>query len=269
MSDITMHPVPEIEQTVPKIRIVGMDRPWLWLERGWRDIADNPGPSLAYGVLVAMLSWMITGAVIYADYLFLLLPMLAGFALVAPFVAGGLYELSRRHHAGLPVTLTASFSGFGRNAGQIGLMGVALLLLHLAWLRFASLLFMMFFSSGNTSPDAIVNTLTTTDTGLVFLIVGTLSGGVLAAIAFAISAISIPMLMDRDINVFLAIRTSLAVVLTNWPAMALWAAIIAMCTLVGLVTFYLGLAVLLPLVGHATWHAYRDLVADAHGRLRD
>jgi len=269
MSDITMHPVPDVEHAVPKIRIVGMDRPWLWLERGWGDIADNPGPSLAYGVLVAALSWMITGAVIYADYLFLLLPMLAGFALVAPFVAGGLYELSRRHAAGLPVTLASSFGGFSRNGGQIGLMGVALLLLHIAWLRFASLLFMMFFSGGNTSPDAILNTLTATDTGLVFLIVGTLSGGILAAVAFAVSAVSIPMLMDRDVNVILAIRTSLAVVLTNWPAMALWAAIIAMCTLVGLVTFYLGLAVLLPLVGHATWHAYRDMVADAHGRLRD
>ena len=269
MSDITMTPVPDVGHTVPKIRIVGMDRPWLWLERGWRDIADNPAPSLAYGVLVAVVSWLVTGAVIYADYLVLLLPMLAGFALVAPFVAGGLYELSRRHAGGLPVTLASSFGGFGRNAGQIGLMGMVLLLLHLAWLRFASLMFMLFFSGGNTSPDAMVTTLLTTDTGLLFLVVGTLSGGVLAALAFALSAVSIPMLMDRDVNVILAIRTSLAVVLTNWPAMALWAAIIAFATLVGLVTFYLGLAVLLPLIGHASWHAYRDLVADAEGRFRD
>ena len=96
---------------------------------------------------------------------------------------------------------------------------------------------------------------------LPFLITGTLTGAALAVVAFAISAVAVPMLMDRDVNVVTAIVTSVAAVRRNWQAMALWAAIVAFFTLLGLATFCIGLAVTLPLISHATWHAYRDLVA--------
>lgn len=265
MSDKLADPVESSEQSVPAIRVHGIDRPWLWVERGWQDVRAIPRLSLLYGLIVAIVSWCLTGILFYSDQFYLLLPMLAGFALIAPFLAGGLYELSRRRLAGLPLSLRGALAGLRRNSGQIGLMGMVLLLLHLAWVRIATLLFTIFFSGGNTHPDAMIAALTTTDAGLLFLVIGTASGGILAIVVFAISAVSIPMLIDRDVNVILAIKTSVAAVLANWPAMLLWAAIIGFFTLVGLVTFYLGLILLLPLVGHATWHAYRDLVADERG----
>lgn len=253
--------VPVFTTPSPRVRAVAVDRPWTWLASGWRDLLSSPGLSLTVGAGVAGISIVLSLLVLLSGYLYLLLPLTAGFFFVAPVIAVGLYEISRQHESGrTTTTVQDAFLACRRNGSQIALMGLILMLLHLAWVRIATLLFALFFHGTNLSLDSWVEAIFFSPISLPFLVTGGLIGLVLAVIAFAISAVSIPMLLDRDINVFTAIATSWVAVRTNWPAMALWAALIVVFTILGLLTFNVGLAVTVPLVAHATWHAYRDVV---------
>lgn len=253
--------VPVFTTTPPRVRRIDLDRPWSWLAAGWRDLCRAPRVSLAYGVLFALAGYAITFGLWWADLVYLVLPMVCGFLIVGPLLAVGLYEVSRRLEIGEPVSLKDAVTAWRRNGGQIGLTGIVLLLLLFAWIRLAALLFMLFF--GLEPPplaDLFAQTFLNPD-ALPFLIVGTIIGAVLAAFAFAISATSIPFLLDRpDSNVFTAIATSVTAVKENAGPMLFWAILVVGFAGAGLVTFYLGLIVTLPLIGHATWHAYRDLV---------
>jgi uncharacterized membrane protein len=140
-------------------------------------------------------------------------------------------------------------------------MGLVLMLFLLAWIRLAFLIFALFFGATPPSWEHLVTTLLFTTDGIPFLVVGIAVGGALAAFVFAMSAVAIPALLDRDIGALGAVATSVAAVVQNWRVMIGWGALIVLFTAAGLVTFYVGLAVTLPLVGHASWHAYRGLVA--------
>ena len=252
--------VPVFTTPSPRIRRVAVDRPWTWLAQGWRDMLDSPRASLGLGGLVAALSILISAVTVSSGSAYLLLPLTAGFAFVAPLLAVGLYEISRRNAAGEATSLQEALFAVRRNGTQVALMGLVLMLFHLAWIRLVTLLYALFFERVNPPLDQLVNMLLFSRVSLPFLVTGTVIGAVLAAIVFAISAISIPMLLDRDTNVFTAMATSWTAVQTNWAPMALWAALIVIFLMLGFVTFYIGLAVALPLIGHATWHAYKDLV---------
>ena len=140
-------------------------------------------------------------------------------------------------------------------------MGVALLLFMFAWIRLAALIFMLFFGLAPPALENLVSQTLLSAESLPFLITGTAVGAVLSVIAFAISVVSIPLLLDRtEANVITAIATSVVAVRENLATMALWAALIVLFVGAGIATLYLGLIVALPLIGHATWHAYKDLV---------
>jgi uncharacterized membrane protein len=190
----------------PRIRTVELERPWAWLASGWRDLIGAPVVSLAYGVLFALIGWALTFGLWWLDAIYLILPLGAGFLILGPILAVGLYEVSRRRQRGEPATLAAALAAFRVNSSQIAFMGVTLLLLFLAWIRLA-------------------------------------------------------VLMDRpDEHVVTAIATSFKAVLDNPATMLFWAVLIVVFVGAGLVTFYLGLIVALPLIGYASWHAYRDIV---------
>ncbi len=244
------------------VRRVAVDRAWHWLAAGWDDLARARGVALAYGGLIVILSLALTFLLFSLEWIYLLLPLAAGFFLIAPILAVGLYETSRRLASGEPVTLGAALGAWRRNGGQILLMGLLLMLINLAWVRIATLLFALFHAGGANPPlEALIAWTLFSPAGLPFLVVGTITGGLLAVVTFAIGAISIPMLLDRDVDVITAVATSVAAVRANWQAMALWAGLIVVFTAFGIATLYLGLAIALPLIGHATWHAYKDLVA--------
>lgn len=252
--------IPVFYGASPRVRRVPVDRPWAWLTAGWRDLLAAPGVSLAYGAVLVAITYLLLILLLWAGVFWLVLPMTAGFFFLAPLIAVGLYETSRRLAAGEPVSLAAAFGAFRRNALQLSSMGVLLGLFHLGWVRIALLIFALFFGIGfNPTWDTLVLRLTQPD-ALPFWIVGTAVGAVFAALVFALSAVSIPMLLDREVNMFVAVATSFTAVRRNWPAMTLWAGLIVAFTVFGMVPLFLGLAVTMPLIGHATWHAYRDVV---------
>jgi uncharacterized membrane protein len=244
-----------------RIQVVPNDRPWTWLEAGWRDLMATPHIGFFYGGAVVAAGWALVLLLLAAGATWAVLPAVAGFFLVGPVVAAGLYETSRRRERGEPVSLGLAFTAFRRNAPQLALMGAVLLIINLFWVRMAGLLFAVFFGMGfSPSLEQLPMALLRSDQLLPFLIIGTGIGFVLASVAFAVSAVSIPMLVDRDISAIEAIVISIRATLDNWRAMAFWAGLIVVFTAMALVPFFLGLALVLPLVGHATWHAYRDIV---------
>jgi uncharacterized membrane protein len=249
--------------TIPTLRTVGLDRPWAWLAMGWQDVMRAPGVSLTYGVGLVAVSLAMSAGLIAMDMFYLILPLACGFMLMGPLVAVGLYEVSRRLEAGEPVSLAAAFRAYARNGAQLSWVGLALTLALMFWVRVALLLFALFFASQPPVDlrDFIDLVLFSTD-GLPFLITGTVVGGAIAAAVFAIGALSIPMLLDRQVDLFTAIMTSIGGVVKNWKTMAGWGGLIVLFTSAGIVTGFLGLALALPLIAHASWHAYKDIVGD-------
>lgn len=241
------------------VRVVAEDQPWRWLQLGWRDLTRMPSISLAYGAGVVAAGYVLAFALWQADWFSLVLPLAGGFLLLAPFVAVGLYEGSRRLESGEPFTMSGLLLEW-RRPMQVGAFGVILILLHLAWMRTALLWFMLYFHAGTPPLDRIPYYLLDA-ANLPFLVVGTAMGAGFALITFAVSAISLPLLVDRDADVITAVVLSVKAVIANPKAMLLWAGLIVFFTAVGLATFFIGLGLLFPLIAHATWHAYRDLVA--------
>lgn len=239
---------------------IPLDRPWTWLAKGFSDLRQAPMVSLAYGVLFAIAGYLLIASLWALDWLYLTLPLAAGFMIVGPLFAVGLYDVSRRLQSGEAVSFATALSAWKRNGGQIGLMGIALLLLMFAWLRLAALIFMLFFGLEPPALDQLLQQTLLSPDALPFLIIGSLIGAGLAALAFAISVISIPLLLDRpEANVVTAISTSVQAVKTNPAAMLFWGALIVLFVGAGIATFLLGLIITLPLIGHASWHAYHDL----------
>ena len=245
---------------LPDVRPVEMDRPWIWLAAGWRDLARTPMVSLSYGFMFSIAGYIVGYGLYAIDMFYLILPAAAGFALVGPVAAVGLYDVSRRLETGQPVSLGAARRSFLSHAGTVSAMGLVLMLFLLAWIRVAMLLFALFFGARIIPRADFIDTVFFAPESLPFVVTGTLIGAVLAAAAFTISVISLPILLDRDIGVPAAVATSFKAVKENPRAMALWAALITGFTAFGVATLFEGLAVCLPLLGYASWHAYRDLI---------
>jgi uncharacterized membrane protein len=245
----------------PRIRRISLDRPWTWLAAGWRDLCAAPAQSLLFGAVSVLAGWLAVALLLWADLPYLVLPLSAGFFFIGPFMAVGLYEISRRLEAGLPVDTTSTLMAWRRNPEQIALMGLLLLLLHLAWMRAAQLLFALFEWSSVPSWDRFMDLVWHSARSLPFLAIGVAVGALLAGVAFTIGAFSMPYLLDRKgANLFEAIATSVAAVRQNVRPLLLWAGLIVVLVALAMVPGLLGLVVVLPVVAHATWHAYRDIV---------
>ncbi|SFK30506.1 DUF2189 domain-containing protein [Falsiroseomonas stagni] len=257
-------PLAKTEQAktgMPGIALVSNDRPWRWLAAGWQDLMAVPHLGFVYGGAVVVAGWVLVVVLLQLGSAWAILPATAGFFVVAPLLGAGLYEVSRRRERGEETSFLGCAYAFRRNGTQLALIGTALLLIHLFWIRIAGLLFALFFGLGfSPAIESLPIAMLRSDNLLPFLVIGTGFGFVLACVSFAISAVSIPMIIDRDISAFEAVAVSVTAVMRNWRAMALWAGLIVVFTAMALVPFFFGLALVLPLIGHATWHCYRDLV---------
>lgn len=248
------------------IRQVPFDAPYNWLAAGWRDMWRVPRLSLAYGAIFATVGLLLVVGLTQVGLLSLILVLAGGFILIGPMLASGLYETSRRLEQGEPVSLASTLRAGFYGKGQLAFMGLLLMLVYLAWIEIAFLLFMLFFGPQPMPPlDVFVSNLLLTPRGLGLLIVGTGVGMVLAAIVFAISAIAVPLLMTEPVDVVTAATMSVGACRKNPKAMALWAALIVGGMVLGFVTLFFGLVIAFPLFGHATWHAFRDLLVRSDG----
>lgn len=242
------------------VRRVDLEAPWRWLSAGWLDLLAFPHISLVYGAALAAIAigmWFALGSLGWQS----MLPVFAGgFMLIGPVLGVGLYEASRLREAGQPVRWRdVLFTGL-RSPIQLALLGLALFLVFVVWVQIAVLLFMMFMGGSPFLPiDEFVPRLLFTWQGVSLLVVGTVVGAILAALVFAMSVISAPMLIDRQIGVASAVIASLNATQLNIKPMALWAALIAGFIAAGIATLSFGLIVIFPLIAHATWHAYREI----------
>ena len=228
-----------------------------WLAAGWRDLLRNPLTSLLYGVLVFLVSVVVIVGLYALALDYVLFPALAGFVVVGPILAVGLYEKSRRIARREPCALADMLRAGPAAGGQLLFVGVLLLVLVLLWMRAAVLLYALFFGvRGFPGTDQLVASLFTTSHGWGLLVVGTLVGGVFAAFAFAVSVFAIPMLLDRRVDAFSAMGTSMALAWHNFPVMVTWGTIVLLLTGLGLAAGLVGLVLVFPLLGHATWHAW-------------
>jgi uncharacterized membrane protein len=254
--------IPRIRSGVA-IRTVPFDAPWEWLAAGWRDLWSVPRISLAYGAVFALAALGLAVGLLEIGWASLMLALGGGFVLIGPLAAVGLYEASRRLEQGQAVTLREVLSAGQKAPGQLAFFGVVLAFVFFVWMELAFLSFMLFMGTrGLPPPSEFVPMLLFTPHGLGLLVVGTLIGGILASIVFAISAISVPLMMTKRVDAVTAMATSVEAVAANPKPMALWAVLIAAAIALGLATLSLGLILAFPLIGHATWHAYRSLVSD-------
>ena len=244
------------------IRTVDIDRSGEWLAAGWRDFLETPVVSLLYGAAFTVASFLLTIGFILADLGSLILPLAGGFVILAPILVVGLYDVSRRLEQDRPVSLRHVLIAFRDNVGQLSAMGVVLLLLWFVWVEVAIFLFAMIFNTAPPPLDTFFVDVAFSRDGALLLIIGTLVGAGFALSIFALTAVSIPIIFDRPIDAVTAISISLLTVRANWRVMFGWAALIALVSVTGLATFFVGLAVAMPVLAYATWHAYRDLIGD-------
>ena len=248
-----------------RIRPIQSDNVWGWLSAGWSDLWMRPAISLGYGLFVTLLSYAVLGCLYFFDLVYLLLPLAAGFMFGGPIIAVGLYEMSRRYGEEKPFGLADVIGAVRRAPLQLAYMGMVLLLLALVWMRIATLLFALFFGSATPPLATLFESLFLSMQGVTFLAVGTAFGAVLAFAAYAISVVSIPLLVDREVDAMTATIASLVSVRDNFVPMMLWAWLIAIFTAVGIATLLLGLILFFPLLGHASWHCYHDVLGSPDG----
>jgi len=236
----------------------------LWLAAGWRDLKAGPGASLAYGLFLVLLSYAVLWVLHAAGLLYLVLPAIAGFLIVGPFLAIGLYEKSRRLAAGETARLSDMLHFRPAAMAQLAFAGLLVGLLVLFWLRAADLLYALFFGLQpfRGATDALTNVLTT-ERGWALIVTGTLVGGLFAAFAFAISVFAFPMLVAGWQDTLTAMGTSFAMTVQNLRPMLAWGAIVVLGLVLSLLTGLAGLALVFPILGHGTWHAFRDIAGEA------
>lgn len=229
------------------------------LRAGWSDFKAHPG----YGLFFA--AFYVLGGVLLYFGLFArgeaawFIPIAAGFPLFAPFAAVGLYEVSRRREAGEKMDTGAILGALrGRGDEQLLVMGVVVLLVFGFWIILARGIFAIFMAQSGIGTESLA--LLGSGAGIMMLLVGSLVGAVVALTLFAITVVSLPMLMDRDVDFVTAIIVSMETVRSNPQVMVKWAALIAVGLFVAMVPLFLGLFVALPVLGHATWHIYRRAV---------
>lgn len=236
-----------------------MDAPWRWLGAGWKDLWAAPILSIGYGVLIVGGGLLIVYALWTAGLAALVPVALGVFALVGPLLAVGLYEASRRIEAGERPRLYPIKLAGPRSPIQIAYVGFFLLFAALVWVLLAMVLYAVSTAGTYVRMSEFASFALTTPRGLTMLVLGTLVGGAIAFSIYLLTVVSIPMLMNERTDPFTAIATGIDAFKASPGVMTLWAWLIAIIILGGVATMFVGLAVAFPLLGHATWHAYRDI----------
>jgi uncharacterized membrane protein len=246
----------------PVIRTIGLSDLHRALQRGWEDFKAVPSHAIILCIIYPVLGLMLARAVHGYSVLPLLFPLAAGFALLGPFAALGLYEMSRRRERGEPASAWDALEvvrspSFGAMLG----LGVLLLALFVTWVATAQAIYIAAFGyAGATGASDFAERVLTTPQGWWLIVVGCGVGFLFALAALCISVVSFPLMLDRHAGAGDAMVTSLRAVARNPVPMAAWGLIVAVLLVAGSLPAFLGLAVVIPLLGHATWHLYRETI---------
>ena len=224
--------------------------PLRWVAAGWRDWKASPGPSLTYGLIIFGISLGVTALAWRLGSYVLVISMLSGFVFIAPLLATGLYSVSRQIARGEKPSFARSCWRMRAVLRDALVFALVLLVIFLVWVR-AGVMVHVFFPMGEAlDPVALAR----------FLAIGSAVGSIFALVTFSAAAFSLPMIVDRDVDMISACITSINAVLRNKPAMAVWIGLIVLLTGIGFATAGLGLIVTIPLLGYATWHAYAETI---------
>jgi uncharacterized membrane protein len=255
MSHIQVNPEPSPidPNTLPFVapcRTLPILRCLHWLKLGWQDFRRAPGVSLWYGGFLVLVSYILGFLTWKLGGYVLILSLMSGFVFIAPVLAIGLYSISCQLQRGLKPQIGYCLREGRRNLGNEMVYSMILLVIFLLWARAASMVHVFFPVEAHPSLHSLAT----------FLIIGSAVGSIFAALVFCASAFSLPMMLDRKVDTVTAVLTSVNAVLRNKAPMALWAGVIVLSLLVSFLTAFLGLAVLMPLIGYASWHGYRDTI---------
>ena len=247
----------------PAIRRIGLADLGDALRKGYKDFEAVPSHALFLCIIYPVIGLILFRLTFGYDVLPLVFPLLAGFTLIGPLAAIGLYEVSRRRELGLDASVWHVMDVFhSPSIGAIIRLGLGLMVIYFAWLGAAELIYKQIF--GNAEPASVgefVNQVLTTPAGRRLIIVGNIVGFLFAAVVLVISVVSFPMLVDRNVGAATAVRTSIRAVIENPVTMAMWGLFVAGALVAGALPLFFGLAVVFPVLGHATWHLYRRVVA--------
>jgi uncharacterized membrane protein len=256
-------PDARIDLEVPHIRRIGFSDLTDSLAEGLDDFRAMPTHAFFVAIIYPILGLLLAAAIFGNNVLPLLFPIMAGFAILGPVAAIGLYELSKRREEGEELTWSGATRVMRSPAiGSIAMLGLLLLAIFLVWIAVAQVLYQSIF--GSYTPDslaAFAREVLTTPRGWTLIILGNGIGFLFSVGVLALSVVSFPMLVDRNVNVATAIHTSIRAFGANPGTMIVWGFIVAALLLIGFIPLFFGLAVTLPILGHATWHLYRRVVA--------
>lgn len=255
------------QRAIPKVNRVTADDIRASLKAGISDFLARPFMSGFFGLFYAVFGILFVWGLIWLGKIWMIVPAIVGFPLVAPFAAAGLYEISRRLQKGESFGWSEILSVMAnQRKREMGWMAFVTLFIFWVWMYQIRLLLAIILQDASFSDfDGFLNTLFFTPEGWTFLVIGTCVGAFLSAVLFSVTVISMPMLLDREIDFVSAMITSVRVVRENPVVMLTWAAIISTITLVSLVPVFLGLILTLPVLGHTTWHLYQRSVTPAEG----
>ncbi len=241
-----------------EIRRVPALQSWIWLSRGWEDLWRIGMPSIAHGILISVLGAVLL--ILGSTHLFLVAAAITGYLLVGPIMTTGLCELSRRRAARESLGFDESLQAVTRNPEHLLQFGALLALVALIWFAASAVMLQSIpHSSAPTLAIALWGGFTdTVSRPQLLAYVG--CGAILAAVVFCLSVVSVPLIIDRHATATEAMWASLKVTFWNLPAMIVWSALIVALTALGFLTLLVGMVLVAPLLGHATWHAYRDMV---------
>ena len=250
---------------LPAVRSIGFGDIKYALAKGLEDFRAMPTHAIFLCLIYPIAGIAIWRATLGYEVVPLLYPLAAGFALIGPFAAIGLYELSRRREQGLDTSWKHVFDiVYSPSAWSLAALGFLLLVIFGVWLAVANGIYIATLGEpedGQPVPlRAFISRVLTTPEGYNLIVIGNLVGAAFAVLAFALSVVSFPLLLDRNVGVSAAIVTSVKAILKNPVTMVAWGLIVAIALLLGSLPFFLGLAVVMPVLGHATWHLYRRVV---------